>query len=123
MLSQNLVQRQEQKLVMTRQMIQSIEMLQLPLMDLMQNINQELVANPWLEQRDGDAGAEGSAEMSGAQKAVEEKKAAEAANETDARVKRLESLMREWNDPNTRSSSGMVRRAGEDDAKMEAMQN
>ena len=122
-ISQNFSQRMEQKLVMTRQMIQSIEMLQLPLMDLMQNINQELVANPWLEQRDGDASADGGADMSGAQKAVEDKKAAEAANETDARVKRLESLMREWNDPNTRTSSGMVRRAGEDDAKMEAMQN
>src|SRR5690349_245066 len=123
-ISQNFSQRMEQKLVMTRQMIQSIEMLQLPLMDLMQNINQELVANPWLEQRDGDVSADGgSAEMSGAQKAVEDKKQAEATSETDARVKRLETLMREWNDPNTRSSSGMVRRAGEDDAKMEAMQN
>ena len=40
-ISQNLTQRMDQKLVMTRQMIQSIEMLQLPLMDLMQNINLE----------------------------------------------------------------------------------
>jgi len=119
-ISQNFSQRMEQKLVMTRQMIQSIEMLQLPLMDLMQNINQELVANPWLEQRDGDG--PGDAEVSGAQKAVDQAPA-EPTNETDARVKRLETLMREWNDPNTRSSTGMVRRAGEDDAKMEAMQN
>jgi RNA polymerase sigma-54 factor len=120
-ISQNFSQRMEQKLVMTRQMIQSIEMLQLPLMDLMQNINQELVANPWLEQKDGevtDAGETGTrpgVEADGKQK--------EAANETDARVKRLETLMREWNDPNTRAATGTVRRAGEDDAKMEAMQN
>lgn len=39
-MSQSLSQRMEQKLVMTRQMIQSIEMLQLPLMDLQQNITQ-----------------------------------------------------------------------------------
>ena len=121
-ISQNFSQRMEQKLVMTRQMIQSIEMLQLPLMDLMQNINQELVANPWLEQKDGDGGSEGS-EAGPKEQAEMDRKQKEANNETDARVKRLESLMREWNDPNTRSSSGMVRRAGEDDAKMEAMQN
>jgi RNA polymerase sigma-54 factor len=121
-ISQNFSQRMEQKLVMTRQMIQSIEMLQLPLMDLMQNINQELVSNPWLELREGevvvdapDNGPKAEAEM--------ERKQQEKSNETDARVKRLESLMNEWNDPNTRSNSGTVRRAGEGDAKMEAMQN
>lgn len=120
-ISQNFTQRMEQKLVMTRQMIQSIEMLQLPLMDLMQNINQELIANPWLELTEGEVVQE-AAESSAKQPAVEEKAKADA-NETDARVKRLETLMSEWNDPNTRSSTGLVRRAGEDDAKMEAMQN
>ena len=121
-ISQNFSQRMEQKLVMTRQMIQSIEMLQLPLMDLMQNINQELVANPWLEQRDGEVTNE-APEPGPKEQAELDRKQKEATSETDARVKRLESLMREWNDPNTRSSSGMVRRGGEDDAKMEAMQN
>ncbi len=121
-ISQNFSQRMEQKLVMTRQMIQSIEMLQLPLMDLMQNINQELVANPWLEQRDGEVTTE-APELGPKEQAEADRKQKEATSETDARVKRLESLMREWNDPNTRSSSGMVRRGGEDDAKMEAMQN
>jgi RNA polymerase sigma-54 factor len=123
-ISQNFSQRMEQKLVMTRQMIQSIEMLQLPLMDLMQNINQELVSNPWLELREGDVVAEpGEANISPKAEAEQQRIQQEKANETDARVKRLESLMNEWNDPNTRSNSGMVRRAGEDDAKMEAMQN
>ena len=121
-ISQHLSQRMEQKLVMTPQMIQSIEMLQLPLMDLMQNINQELVSNPWLEQKEGeevqetpDAGPKEQAEI--------DRKLEQTNNEMNARVKRLESLMNEWNDPNTRSSNGMMRRAGEDDAKMEAMQN
>jgi RNA polymerase sigma-54 factor len=120
-ISQNFSQRMEQKLVMTRQMIQSIEMLQLPLMDLMQNINQELVANPWLEQKDGETSEAGE---TGVRDRVEaDGKQKEPVNETDARVKRLETLMREWNDPNTRSTTGTIRRAGEDDAKMEAMQN
>src|SRR5262245_40020023 len=101
-ISQNFSQRMEQKLVMTRQMIQSIEMLQLPLMDLMQNINQELVANPWLELRDGEITTD-AGESSVKQKAVEQNKD-QNASETDARVKRLETLMNEWNDPNTRSS-------------------
>src|SRR5579862_5857412 len=119
-ISQNFSQRMEQKLVMTRQMIQSIEMLQLPLMDLMQNINQELVANPWLEQKDGEVTDAGE---TGARESVEDRKQKEATSEADARVKRLETLMREWNDPNTRAATGTIRRAGEDDAKMEAMQN
>jgi len=121
-ISQNFSQRMEQKLVMTRQMIQSIEMLQLPLMDLEQNINQELNTNPWLERTEGDMTTE--APETGAKEEAEHiRKKQEAANEQDARVKRLETLMNEWNDPNTRNSGGMIRRAGEDDAKMEAMQN
>jgi RNA polymerase sigma-54 factor len=126
-ISQHFSQRMEQKLVMTRQMIQSIEMLQLPLMDLEQNINQEVNANPWLERQEGEAVPDSG--ESGQRKKTEKTErelneaAQQSASETDARVKRLETLMNEWNDPNTRSSSGLVRRAGEDDAKMEAMQN
>src|SRR5437016_477137 len=122
-ISQNLSQRMEQKLVMTRQMIQSIEMLQLPLMDLQQNINQELNQNPWLELRDGDVSTDSAESVKDGPEAEKKNETPEVNDEQDARVKRLESLMREWNDPNTRSNSGMVRRAGEDDAKMEAMQN
>lgn len=120
-ISQTFSQRMEQKLVMTRQMIQSIEMLQLPLMDLSQNINQELIANPWLELRDGETVADAPESRAGRQAVAE--KPQPAGNEHDARVKRLESLLREWNDPNTRGGGGFVRRMGEDDAKLEAMQN
>src|SRR6266576_3962015 len=116
-ISQHFSQRMEQKLVMTRQMIQSIEMLQLPLMDLEQNINMEVNNNPWLERQEGEGPSE--AAESGVRKTATEEKAQENGSETDSRVKRLEALMNEWNDPNTRSASGLVRRAGEDDAKME----
>ena len=92
-ISQNFSQRMEQKLVMTRQMIQSIEMLQLPLMDLMQNINQELVSNPWLELHEGDVVQE-TPEAGPKEQAEIDRKQVEAGNETDARVKRLESLMK-----------------------------
>ncbi|MFH0939360.1 MAG: RNA polymerase factor sigma-54 [Planctomycetota bacterium] len=120
-ISQNLTQRMEQKLVMTRQMIQSIEMLQLPLMDLMQNINQELTANPWLDPHEDEVTQEAS--ESDANREAMNEKSAQATREANARVKRLETLINEWNDPNTRVGVGLVRRAGEDDAKMKAMQN
>src|SRR5260221_1842698 len=98
-ISQNFSQRMEEKLVMTRQMIQSIEMLQLPLMDLEQNIREEL-ENPWLEVCEGEVVQEASdTDMKDGDEAAK-KKAEQAANETDARVRRLESLMNEWNDPN-----------------------
>lgn len=130
-ISQNLSQRMEQKLVMTRQMIQSIEMLQLPLMDLMQNINQELVENPCLELKEAEPVKEADPDKPAAtvkeiireEQETEARKEKEPANETEARIKRLESLMNEWNDPNTRTSSSGPRGGGDDDAKMEAMNN
>lgn len=119
-ISQSLSQRMEQKLVMTRQMIQSIEMLQLPLMDLQQNINQELVANPWLEGLEGEA-VQDAAQSSPALKATPAQESTDGDN--DPRLKRMETLLKEWNDPLTRGERGMVRRMGEEDAKLEAMQN
>ncbi len=130
-ISQNLSQRMEQKLVMTRQMIQSIEMLQLPLMDLMENINQELVENPCIELKEVDPVKEIDVDKpkDGLKEILREEKETakeqkEPTNETEARIKRLESLMSEWNDPNTRSSgSGSRGGGGDEDAKMEAMNN
>lgn len=118
-MTQSLSQRMEQKLVMTRQMIQSIEMLQLPLMDLQQNITQELVGNPWLELAEGE-------ELSEVAPPAVEMKADEVSErapegEGDPRLKRMESLLQEWNDPNTRSVRS--RYSGDEDAKMEAMAN
>ncbi|MCW8131764.1 MAG: RNA polymerase factor sigma-54 [Planctomycetota bacterium] len=119
-ITQSLSQRMEQKLVMTRQMIQSIEMLQLPLMDLQQNINQELSSSPWLEMMEGDPVMD-AAQSSPALKATKEAEAAP--DGEDPRLKRMEVLLKEWNDPLTRGERGMVRRMGEDDAKQEAMLN
>ncbi len=46
--------RMEQRQLLTPRMIQSMEILQLPLMALEERIEQELQNNPVLEQRDGD---------------------------------------------------------------------
>jgi RNA polymerase sigma-54 factor len=118
-MTQSLSQRMEQKLVMTRQMIQSIEMLQLPLMDLQQNITQELVGNPWLEMLESEEQAETAPVAMEMQ--VDESTQREKEQEADPRLKRMEALLHEWNDPNTRSARS--RYSGDEDAKMEAMAN
>ena len=46
--------RLEQRMKLAPRMIQSMEILQLPLMALEERIQQELVSNPVLEIRDGD---------------------------------------------------------------------
>src|SRR5437867_6286469 len=52
-LSQSLGVRMEQKQLLTPRMIQSMEILQLPLMALEERIEQELQNNPVLEMREG----------------------------------------------------------------------
>ena len=53
--------RPELRQLLTPRMIQSMEILQLPLAELEQRIEQELQNNPVLEQREGDADMEGEA--------------------------------------------------------------
>ena len=63
-LQMGMIPRLEQRLKMTAQMIQSIQMLQVPLMQLQQEVNQHLVENPVLEleeeeiEREVDAGTD-----------------------------------------------------------------
>src|SRR5205814_6491806 len=52
-LTQSLGMRMEQRQLLTPRMIQSMEILQLPLMALEERIEQELQANPVLELREG----------------------------------------------------------------------
>src|SRR5437868_12404405 len=61
-LTQSASLRMEQRQLLTPRMIQSMEILQLPLMALEERIEQELQNNPVLESRDGDAeGSDGEA--------------------------------------------------------------
>jgi RNA polymerase sigma-54 factor len=57
-LSQSTSMRMEQRQLLTPRMIQSMEILQLPLMALEERIEQEMQSNPTLEYREGDPDAE-----------------------------------------------------------------
>jgi RNA polymerase sigma-54 factor len=58
MIGQSMSMRTEQRQMLTPRMIQSMEILQLPLMALEERIEQELTNNPVLEMRDGDGEGE-----------------------------------------------------------------
>src|SRR6185295_18483268 len=57
-LSQSTSMRMEQRQLLTPRMIQSMEILQLPLMALEERIEQEMQSNPVLELRDGETDAD-----------------------------------------------------------------
>jgi RNA polymerase sigma-54 factor len=115
-------QKLDLQLRLAPQIIQSIELLQLPAMDLVDLIEQELDTNEFLEKvMPGDEGPEKpAATESTSDTATEEQPAPEAQAERDAEVERYEQ-MDIWDDPSLR------RRSSRDDeslnAKFEAMQN
>ncbi len=57
-MKQRLVQKQVQKLVMTQDLRQSIELLQYSSLELKDRIEQEMIENPFLEMAEGDSGPE-----------------------------------------------------------------
>ncbi len=105
-----LSQRMELKLQMTTQMIQSIELLQLPLLALQERVEQELEENPALEVEET---SEGIAVDASADPEIDD--TAERAFEEE-----LSDLQQEWSE-----SLGSKYRpaAGDEDPKYEAMQN
>src|SRR5246127_2656818 len=90
-LGQNL--RLDQKMILAPRMIQSMEILQLPIMALQERIQQELQENPVLELKEGTE--EEDAETLEAEAPAAE---SEPADETDAEFERLEALARDWDD-------------------------
>lgn len=113
-MSMNLTMRLEQRLKMTAQMIQSIQMLQLPLMQLQQEINMHLEENPTLEiieeeleRQPGDAETE------------------ERDLETEDDFEKLEVMAADeaWSDYFDGGNRSVKRFDGEFDAKIDAMQN
>jgi RNA polymerase sigma-54 factor len=124
----SLHQRLEQKLKLAPQIIQSIEILQLPAIDLQDLIKQEMLENPTLEVEEGEAeqgedksatnAAEAPAEEPALKEATPE---AEKPDELEAEFERIEGMESAWKD----SFSGRVSGIGEDgkDKKLEAMQN
>jgi RNA polymerase sigma-54 factor len=120
-LNTTMTQRMDQKMILAPRMIQSMEILQLPIMALQERIQQELQENPVLELK------EVSAED---QPAEEEEAAAPEAPETkedgddlgDFDLDRLEALSRDWdyNEEHRLSRNGVDE---EGDKKHDAMQN
>src|SRR3954462_14725211 len=71
-LDTHMSQRMDQRMILAPRMIQSMEILQLPIMALQERIEQELQENPVLELKDSDEDGAG-AEADGAPAAVEER--------------------------------------------------
>ncbi len=81
---QRLELRLSQKLILTPQLQQSIKLLQLPLLELTQDINQELMNNPMLEE-----GMEKEPEKNDASAAPEEEPFREPSNEIEAPLEKI----------------------------------
>ncbi|MEM1449681.1 MAG: RNA polymerase factor sigma-54 [Planctomycetota bacterium] len=108
--------RLEQRLIQSPQMIQAMQILQLPLLDLSERIEQELTENPFLEVVEPDGESAGSSESSGSD-------GADAGSETgaEAMLDLLERIDRDFGDG---TQSSRVAQAGDEgDRKYEAMLN
>src|SRR4051794_17492721 len=97
-------QRLEQKMILAPRMIQSMEILQLPIMALQERIQQELQENPVLELQEStaeDAPAEEGAEAAPeteAEEAPETELVIDEAGDNELDFDRLDALSRDWDD-------------------------
>jgi len=125
----SLQQRLEQRMILAPRMIQAMEILQLPLMALQERIDQELIANPVIEMRDGD----GDTTAAGAETDDTTTATATADGERDLVVEqsggpedfeRLSTIVDRWENY-FEETRGRGRRpvAGGEDPKAEAMAN
>src|SRR5262249_26358132 len=104
-MSMSLNLRPEQRMILAPRMIQSMEILQMPIMALQEKIQQELQENPVLELKEPDeeTGEEAAAADSEAQTATEDEKAIEGELVIDEKqdeldFNRLDALSRDWED-------------------------
>jgi RNA polymerase sigma-54 factor len=116
--------RLEQRLVQSPQMIQAMQILQLPAVDLQERIQQELVENPFLEVVDPEADKQDGAkvETAGAEVEVptaESVTAATEANGVEGMLEELERYERDFSEGWRPSHSG----SEDGDKKLEAMAN
>ncbi|MDO8303952.1 MAG: RNA polymerase factor sigma-54, partial [Sedimentisphaerales bacterium] len=116
--------RLEQRMKLAPRMIQSMEILQLPLLALQEKIEQELSGNPVLEQVEPEAEADET--PSDADAGVEEQKTLVVKEDNDKvdNFQRLDTMDTDYDDYYHRAESMRPRRDdGEPDKKLEAMQN
>jgi RNA polymerase sigma-54 factor len=122
--------RMEQRQVLTPRMIQSMEILQLPLMALEERIEQELQSNPVLEFREGESEAdvindapEATAELAEGERALVVKENSDQAEDFE----RLAKIGEYFENEEFATNGGNFRQAssydGERDKKLDAMNN
>jgi len=121
----NLSQRLELRMKLAPQILQSIEILQLPTLELLQRIKQELVENPVLEMEEPKEEASEEAEQPQAAAETAEREDALEEPPADAEqpsFERVEPIEDDWREY---GSQFTARRSsdGEKDRKLEAMQN
>lgn len=120
--------RMDQRMVLAPRMIQSMEILQLPLLALQERIEQEMLANPVLEME--EPGVESAAEMADAPAPAVElddrEKALEIKDDKSKKddFERLANIGDDFDDYMDRSVYAKARQPSDDrDRKLEAMQN
>lgn len=131
-LDTSMIPRMEQRMILAPRMIQSMEILQLPIMALQERIEQELQENPVLElkevtEEEAAPGDENGPELEKQERADEKATEGELIIDEagdDLDFKRLEALSKDWddhfNEEHRPSRSGMDE---EGDKKHDAMQN
>jgi RNA polymerase sigma-54 factor len=132
-LDTTLAQRMDQRMILAPRMIQSMEILQLPIMALQERIQQELQENPVLELKElsnDDSSADGEADSAPAADyeepavANEKELASDDDSDKDPDFDRLEAFTRDWEDhfnEEHRPSRNSLDEEG--DKKHDAMQN
>ena len=115
-LDATMTQRMDQKMILAPRMIQSMEILQLPIMALQERIQQELQENPVLEIK------EVAPDEAAPEEDVGVPAESETADDGDFDLERLEALTRDWdfNEEHRMSRNGVDE---EGDKKHDAMQN
>lgn len=124
-LDTSMSQRMEQKMILAPRMIQSMEILQLPIMALQERIQQELQENPVLELKESEPEEAGEAAEAAAETATATAtEEAEPSLDSDDEFERLDALSRDWednfNEDHRPSRNGLDE---EGDRKHDAMQN
>jgi RNA polymerase sigma-54 factor len=114
----------EQRMKLAPRMIQSMEILQLPLMALEERIEQELEANPVLERSTSDFDPPDLSTVAGIpQEAVPAPTPAEVEQKNDITDREIEAYMKDQADWSSLNRGSRSRSSGERDAKMDAMAN
>jgi RNA polymerase sigma-54 factor len=116
--------RMEQRMKLAPRMIQSMEILQLPLMALEERIEQELAANPVLERKESDYETPDTTAVAGIpQDAVTPPEGAEQPKQNEVSDREIEAYLQDQADWASLNRGTRVRNTGERDAKMDAMAN